>query len=83
MLETGKVGRTQGISLRDNRNQIDSGAQTLHDFDIQRFQGMAGGSDEVKAGMDTEVDLVDTAGLLLLQHVRLVLIIQELYNWHP
>ena len=40
-------------------------------------------ADEVQAGMNTEIDLVDTAGLLLLQHVGLVLVIQELDDWHP
>jgi hypothetical protein len=33
--------------------------------------------------MDTEIDFVDTAGLLLLQHIGLMLIIQEFDNWHP
>jgi hypothetical protein len=83
MLETCKVRGAQSISLGDNRDQIHSGAQALHDFNIQRFKGMPRGSDEVKTGMNTEVDLVHTAGLLLLQHVRLMLIIQELYDWHP
>lgn len=44
---------------------------------------MAGWSDEVKAGMDTEVDPVGSAWLLFLQHVRLMLIVQELYDGHP
>ena len=44
---------------------------------------MSGGSDEVQAGVDTEVDFINTAGLLLLQHIRLMLIIQKLDNWHP
>lgn len=44
---------------------------------------MASWPDEVQAGMDTEVDLVDTAGLLLLQHVRLVLVVEEFNDRHP
>lgn len=44
---------------------------------------MTGGADEVQASVDTEVDLVISAGLLLLQHVRLVLIVEELDDWHP
>lgn len=44
---------------------------------------MSGGSDEVQAGVNTEINLINTAGLLLLQHIRLMLIIQELDNWHP
>ena len=44
---------------------------------------MTGWSDEVKAGMNTEVDPVSSAWLLFLQHVRLMLIVQELYDGHP
>jgi hypothetical protein len=44
---------------------------------------VSGGSDEVQAGVNTEINLINTAGLLLLQHIRLMLIIQELDNWHP
>ena len=44
---------------------------------------MSGGADEVQAGVNTEIDLVYSAGLLLLQHIRLMLVIQELDNWHP
>ena len=44
---------------------------------------MASWSDEVKAGMDTEVDPVRSAWLLFLQHVRLMLIVQKFYDGHP
>jgi hypothetical protein len=44
---------------------------------------MPSGADEVQASMDTEIDFVNTAGLLLLQHVGLMLIIQEFDDWHP
>jgi hypothetical protein len=44
---------------------------------------VASGSDEVQAGVDTEVNLVSTARLLLLQHVRLVLIVEELDDGLP
>lgn len=44
---------------------------------------MTGRSDEVKARMNTEIDPVGSARLLFLQHVRLMLIVQELYDWHP
>ena len=44
---------------------------------------MAGRSDEVKAGMNTEVDPVGSAWLLFLQHVRLMLIVQEFDDGHP
>lgn len=40
-------------------------------------------SDEVQACMDSEINLIHTARLLLLQHIRLMLIVQEFDNWHP
>ena len=33
--------------------------------------------------MNAEINFIHTAGLLLLQHVRLMLIVQEFDNWHP
>jgi hypothetical protein len=44
---------------------------------------MSSGSDEVQAGVNTEINLINTARLLLLQHIGLMLVIQELDNWHP
>ena len=44
---------------------------------------MSGWSDEVQACVDTEIDFIYTAGLLLLQHIRLMLIIQKFDDWHP
>jgi hypothetical protein len=44
---------------------------------------MSGGSDEVEAGVDAKVDLVAAARLLLLEHVRLMLVVQELDDRLP
>ena len=44
---------------------------------------MAGGTDEVEASVDAQVDLVLTSRLLLLEHVRLVLVVEELDDGHP
>lgn len=44
---------------------------------------MAGGADEVQAGVDTEIDLVAPARLLLLKHIGFMLIIEEFDDWHP
>jgi len=44
---------------------------------------VASGADEVQAGVDTEVDLVCAARLLLLQHVGLVLVVKELDDGLP
>lgn len=74
-LERSQICWTQCIGFGYDRNEIDPRAQTFHDFDIQGFQSMAGRSNEVKAGMDTEIDPVGSARLLFLQHVRLMLIV--------
>ena len=79
----GEVCLAECIGLRNNWNQVDSGAQSLHNLNIQWLQGVSSWSNEVEAGVNTEVDFVNTAGLLLLQHVRLVLVIQKLDYWHP
>lgn len=44
---------------------------------------MTSGADEVQAGMDTEVDLICAAGLLFLQHVGLMLVVEELDDGLP
>lgn len=44
---------------------------------------MSSWPDEIEAGVNAKVDLVTTAWLLLLQHVRLVLVIQKLDYWLP
>lgn len=82
-LELSEINGAQSISLGNNRDQINSRAQSLHDLNIQRLQGVASGSDEVQTGVNTKVDLVLAAGLLLLKHVRLVLVVQELDDGHP
>jgi hypothetical protein len=44
---------------------------------------VASRANEVQASMHTQVDLLSSAWLLLLEHVALVLVIQELDNWLP
>lgn len=83
MFEARQICRAKGICLSNDGNEIDSRAQAFHDFDVQRLQGVASGSDEVEAGMYSQIDLVDPTGLLLLQHVGLVLVIKKLDNRHP
>lgn len=83
LLEPGQVGRAKGVSLGDNRNQVDARTEALHDLDVERLQGVAGRADEVQACVNTEVDLLQAARLLLLKHVGLVLIVKELNYGHP
>lgn len=44
---------------------------------------MTGGSDEIQTRMDTKVNFVGTARLLLLKHVGFVLVVQEFDDRHP
>ena len=44
---------------------------------------MTGGADEVQANVDTKINLVTTARLLLLEHIRFMLVVEELDYWHP
>lgn len=83
LLETGQVRRAQRISLGNDRNQIDTGCEALHHFDIKRLQSMSRRANEVQASMDTEIDLVRSAGLLLLQHVGFMLVVQEIDDRLP
>lgn len=82
-LELGQVRRAQRIGLGDHRDKVHARAQTLHDFDVEGLERVAGGADEVQAGVHTEIDLVLAAGLLLLKHVGLMLVVEELDDGHP
>ena len=44
---------------------------------------MTGRSDEVETGVYTEVNLITTAWLLLLKHVRFVLVVEEFDDGLP
>ena len=69
LLEAGEVCRAQGIGFSDDGNQVDPRAQSFHNFNVQRLKGMSCRSDEVEAGMNSEIYLVHPAWLLLLQHI--------------
>ena len=69
VLESSEVRRGEGIRFGNNGDEIDSSAQTLHDFDVEGLESVAGRANEVEAGVDAQVDLVGAAGLLLLKHV--------------
>lgn len=83
LLELLKITRAESIGLGDDRNQIDTSTKALHNFNVERLKGVASRSDEVEAGVDTEVNLIRTTGLLLLKHVGLVLVVQELDDGAP
>lgn len=78
-----EVDWAQSIGFGNNWDQVDPGTKPLHNLDIEGLQSVAGGADEVQASVDAEIDLVGTARLLFLQHVRFVLVVQELDDWLP
>lgn len=82
-LELGQIGRAQCVGLGDHGNEVDTCAELLHDLDVERLEGVAGGSDEVQAGVHAEIDLIAALRLLLLQHERLVLVVEELDDGLP
>lgn len=73
----------QGIGLGDNGDQINARAQALHHLNVEGLESVSSGADKVQTGVHTHVDLVRSAGLLFLEHVRLVLVIQELDDRLP
>ena len=83
MLEFREICWAQGICFRDYGYEVDSGAQTFHNLDVKRFKCMTSGSDEVKAGMDSEINLIGSLGLLFLEHVRFMLVIKKFDDRHP
>lgn len=83
VLEKCQVVRAKSIGLCDDRNQVNPGVQMLHHLDVQRLEGMAGRADEIDTGVDSEIDLAGPFGLLVLEHVGLVLVVDELDDWLP
>ena len=59
---------SESIRFGDYRNQINAWRKTLHEFDIDGSQRVAGGRDEVDTRMDARVDnLLSVNTVLLLQ----------------
>ena len=83
LLELGKVGGCEGVSLCDHRDEVDTSAELLHNLNVERLQAVASGANEVQACVHTKIDLLSTARLLLLEHVALVLVVEELNDWLP
>ena len=40
MLEEEQVVLREGVGFGDNGDEVDTGSETLHDFDVQGFQSM-------------------------------------------
>ena len=107
LLEGVQVVLGEGIGLGNDGDEVDTGAQTLHDLNIEGLKAthiparvsdrrspqhpeprkphsrMARRADKVQARVDAEVDLLLALGLLLLAHVRLVLVVDEVDDGRP
>lgn len=68
-LETDEILRRESIGFCDNRNEVDTCAKTFHDLDVEGLQCMSGGSNEVQASVNSEINLIVSSWLLFLQHV--------------
>jgi hypothetical protein len=55
----------EGVSLGNDRNQVDLGMKALHNLDIQRLQRVTGGLDEEHTGMNAVVNDVHAVDLVL------------------
>ena len=82
-LEPLQVNGAKSIGLGNDRDQVDTSAQALHDFDIERLEAVTGGTDEVETGVHTQVDTIIALRLLFLKHVGLVLVVEELDDGLP
>ena len=47
LLESVEVSRAKSVRLGDDRDQVDSCAQSLHDFNVKWLERMASRTDEV------------------------------------
>ena len=83
LLVSDQVGGAKGIGLGDDGDEVNARTQPLHNFNVERLQGVSGGSDEVQASVNAHVNLVCTTGLLLLQHVRFMLVVEEFNDGLP
>ena len=75
LLEASQIRWAKSVCFGDYWNEVHSGAQPLHDLDIQRLECVARRANKVETGVDSQVNFVAPAWLLLLEHVRLMLVI--------
>lgn len=83
MLECDNFVISQGICLCNDRNQVDLGVKTAHNFNIQRLKWVTGWLDKVYASMNTVVDNICTIDLILSLKIGIISLLDILYNWSP
>jgi len=47
VFKSGQIGGAECVGFGHYGDEIDPGAQALHDFDVQWFEGMTSGSDKI------------------------------------
>jgi hypothetical protein len=82
-LELFQVKWAERICLCNNWDQVDSRAKSFHNLNIQWLQCVASWANEVQACMYTQINLLCALWLLLLQHVRFMLVVEELNDGLP
>ena len=82
-LERIEVVLGESIGLCNDGDEVDAGSKALHNLDVEWLEGVAGRTNEVEAGMHTQVGLVATLRLLLLAHISLVLVVNKVDNRGP
>lgn len=83
MFEACEICRAKRVGFGNNGDQVDPGAQSFHDLNVQGFEGVASRPNKIQAGVYTKIYLVNPARLLFLEHVRFMLIVQEFNDGHP
>ena len=83
LLEGGNLIIGEGVGLGDHRNEVDLGVQAAHNLNIERLERVAGGLDEVDAGVDAVVDNVHAVDLVLGIQVGVETLLDVLGDWAP
>lgn len=65
------------VCLGNDGDEVDTCTETLHDLNVERLESMAGRPDEVETSVDTKITLLAALWLLLLDHVGLMLVVNE------
>jgi hypothetical protein len=68
LLESSNLLAGHGVTLGNDRNQVDLLVQSLHELNVQGLEGVAGGGNEIKASIDTGIgDLATVHSVLLFK----------------
>jgi hypothetical protein len=74
---------SHSISLGNNRNQVDLGMQSAHDFNVQWLQSVACWLNEVDTRMNSVVNNVHAIDLVLRIQVGIKALLNVVHNWSP